>query len=175
MKIPAIFLVILVLCGCNRTEPTPGPPVMPPEAQPSLAAPSPSASPAPEWLASGATHRVAEITSAPKAFIGKTVTVVAEVEDIYDPRAFTLSGEDGNSSGVKGAGKDLLTLIPKVGGFPTVEPQWKGSKARVTGVVQRMEPKYIEREIGWPMPSSLESKFRGRPALLARSVERLAE
>lgn len=175
MKISAIFLVILVLCGCSHTEPNPAPPAMPPEGQPSLAAPPPSASPAPEWLASGATHRVADITSAPKSFIGKTVTVVAEVDDIYDPRAFTLSGGDENSSGVKGAGKDLLTLIPKVGGFPIVEAQWKGSKARVTGVVQRMEPKYIEREIGWPLPSSLASRFRGRPALIARSVERLAE
>src|SRR5262245_37601513 len=56
----------------NMAEPSPTPSA-PPETHP-----SPSA---PEWLAAGATHRVADITGAPKASIGKTVTVVAEVDE----------------------------------------------------------------------------------------------
>jgi hypothetical protein len=174
-KLSAIFtaaVVILVLCGsgCNHTEQEnvaePSPPV---------AQPSPAASAAPEWMAAGATHRVADITGDPKAFIGKTVTVVAEVDEVYGPRAFTLDVEDEDLSGAKSAEKGLLTLVPKVGGFPKVDAQWKDGKARVTGVVQLMEPKYIEREIGWGMPSSLKSRFKGRPALIVRSVERLPQ
>jgi hypothetical protein len=38
-----------------------------------------------------------------------------------------------------------------------------------------MTPKDIEREIGWALPSDLESGFRGRPVLIVRSVERLAD
>ena len=157
-------------------------PTVTPAMTPSEAQPSPSPSPAPEWLAAGATNRVEDITGAPKAFIGKTVTVVAKVADIYGPRAFTLNGEDEASSLSKGAGgkrtgagKDLLTLLPKVGGFPDVDDQWKDGKARVTGVVMRMEPKDVEREIGWVMPARLESGFKGKPALIARSIERLAK
>jgi hypothetical protein len=174
-KRSAIFasaLIVLVLfgsgCGARErdTVAPPSPTVMPAMTPPG-AHPSPSASAAPEWLAAGATNRVEEITGAPSAFLGKTVTVVAEVDDVYGPRAFTLKGE--------GAGKDLLTLVPKVGGFPNVDAQWKDGKARVTGVVQRMIAKDVEREIGWVMPLNLESKFRGRPVLIVRSVERLAK
>ena len=95
--------------------------------------PSPSA---PEWLAAGATNRVADITGAPNDFIGKTVTVVAEVNEVYGPRAFALDGEA--PAPAKGSRKGLLTLVPKVGGFPGVDAQWKDDKARVTGVVQRV-------------------------------------
>ena len=126
-------------------------------------------------MAAGATHRVAEITAAPNAFIGKTVTVVAEVEEVYGPRAFMLEGLDEDSSPAKGAGKDLLTLVPKVGRFPNVDAQWEGDEARVTGVVQRMVVKDIEREIGWELPADLKSRFKERPVLIARSVERLSK
>ena len=63
----------------------------------------------------------------------------------------------------------------QVGGFPDIDAQWEDGKARVTGVVLRMTAKDIEREIGWVVPAELESKFRGRPALIVRSVERLAK
>jgi hypothetical protein len=200
-KRPAIFaaaFVVLVLFGsaCGSRErdemAEPSPTVAPAMTPPSTslpAAPAPSASPVPEWLAAGATNRVEEITGAPKAFLGKTVTVVAKVDNIYNPRAFTLNGEDEAAPAAKAAsprrarskrthhpkaGKDLLTLVPKVGGFPSVDAQWKDSKARVTGVVLRMAPEAVEREIGWVLPRTLESRFKGRPVLIVRSVERLA-
>jgi hypothetical protein len=171
-KRAAIFFMtftVLVLFGasCGATErdavEPPAPTMTPPKTQP-----SPSA---PEWLAAGATNRVVDITGAPNAFIGKTVTVVAEVDDVYGPHAFTLDGED--PAPAKGARNDLLTLVPKVGGFPDVDAQWKDDKARVTGVVQRMVVKDVEREIGWELPSGLEAKFKGKPVLIARSFERL--
>jgi hypothetical protein len=173
-KRAAIFFMaftVLVLFGasCGATErdatvePTPAPTMTPPETRP-----SPSA---PEWLAAGATNKVADITNAPNAFIGKTVTVVAEIDDVYGPHAFTLHGED--PAPAKGARKDLLTLVPKVGGFPDVDAQWKDDKARVTGVVQRMVVKDVEREIGWELPANLKSRFVSKPVLIARSFERL--
>ena len=136
-----------------------------------ITSPAPAASPvAPEWLADGATHSVAGVTGAPKALIGKTVTVVAEIEEVYDSRSFELDGGDSLTGGSK---KDLLTLVPKVGGFPYIDEQWKNSRTRVTGVIQWMDPKTVEREIGWELPRSLEAKFKGQPVLIARSVERL--
>jgi len=163
----AAALIILVLfgSGCNArerdgvAEPSPTPETHPP-------------SPAPPWLAAGATHRVVDITGAPNASIGKTVTVVAKVDDVYGPRAFTLDGEEDLPLD-DDPGEDLLALVPKVGDFPKVEEQWEDSLARVTGVVQWMSPENVEREIGWLLPQSLEVKFKGRPVLIARSVERL--
>jgi hypothetical protein len=176
----AAFIILVLFCsGCGHAErdgvaePTSEAPPSP--SAPAPASPGPSASAAPEWLSAGATNSVRDITGAPNAFLGKTVTVVAKVDEVYGPRAFTLDGDDEDSSGAKGDGKDLLTLIPKVGGFPDIDAQWEDGKARVTGVVLRMTPKDIEREIGWVVPTELESKFRGRPVLIVRSVERLAK
>ena len=110
----AFIVLVLFGSGCDTaerdtaTEPamTASPTVTPmitPETSP-----SPATSPArrhPTWLADGATHSVADITGAPKALIGKTVTVVAKVEEVYGSRAFELDGGDSLTGGVK---KDLL-------------------------------------------------------------------
>src|SRR5262245_15157985 len=140
----ALIALVLLFYGCENaeretaTEPAKtASPAVTPMITPETSA-SPATSPgepstgAPEWLADGATHSVAGITSAPKALIGKTVTVVAEVEDVYDGRAFKLDGGASLTGGVK---KGLLALIPKVGGFPIIDEQWKNRRARVTGVV----------------------------------------
>jgi hypothetical protein len=166
-RTPIFFMALIVLvsfgagCGATDRESTVEPS---PTMTPLITHPSPSA---PEWL----TNRVADITVAPNAFIGKTVTVVAQVDDVYDPRAFILAAE--GPPPTKGALKGLLTLVPKVGGFPAVDAQWKDGKARVTGVVQRMVVKDVEREIGWELPANLKSGFMGKPVLIARSVERV--
>jgi len=170
-RAPIFFIALIVLvsfgvgCGATDRDATvePSPTMTPP-----ITHQSPSA---PEWLTAGATNRVEEITGATNAFIGKTVTVVAEVDDVYGPRAFTLDAE--GPPPTKGASKDLLTLVPKVGGFPIVDAQWEDGKARVTGVVQRMIVKEVEREIGWELPANLKSSFMGKPVLIARSVERV--
>lgn len=183
----AFIALILFGSGCDTAERntatgpamTASPTVTPmtPEISPAPAV-SPGATAAPAWLAEGATHRVADITGAPNAMIGKTVTVVADIDEVYGPRAFKLNGLngldglDGNSSLAGGVNKDLLALIPKVGSFPNLDDQWKNSKARVTGVVQHMTPKNVEREIGWELSSKLEAKFKGKPVLIVRSVER---
>jgi hypothetical protein len=180
MRISVFALAFIALVsfssGCDAAdrdtvaEPSPSPTMMAPETRPSPSAPTTSV---PPWMAAGATHRVAEITAAPNAFIGKTVTVVAEVDEVYGPRAFTLNGLDEDSSLAKGAGKALLTLVPKVGRFPNVDAGWKGDEARVTGVVQRLVVKDVEREIGWELPANLKSRFKSKPALIARSFERI--
>ena len=170
-RAPIFFMALIVLvsfgAGCGATD-------RDATVEPSPTAPSPTTHPspsAPEWLTAGATNRVEEITGAPNAFIGKTVTVVAEVDDVYGPRAFTLEAEGPPLT--KGARNSLLTLVPKVGGFPDIDAQWKDGKARVTGVVQRMVVKDVEREIGWELPANLKSRFIGKPVLIARSVGRV--
>jgi hypothetical protein len=173
----AFIAPVLFGCGCDSaergvtTEPAmTASPTVTPMVTPQTSPPPASSPGAPAWLADGATHSVAGVTGAPKALIGKTVTVVAEVEKVYDSRAFAL---DGDESPTRGAKVSLLALIPKVGGFPNINEDWQNRRARVTGVVQWMEPLSVEREVGWELPRSLEAKFKGKPVLIARSVERL--
>ncbi len=175
----AFIVLALFVSGCDSAErdtatdqaTTASPKVSPmitPEKKPSPET-SPGTGQWPEWLANGATHSVAGITSAPRALIGKTVTVVANVEEVYGSRAFKLDGGESR----RGDDKDLLALIPKVGGFPVIDEQWVNNRARVTGVIQWMAPAYVEREIGWELPRSLEAKFKGGLVLIVRHLELL--
>jgi hypothetical protein len=135
--------------------------------------PSPTVSPGmtgTTGLAEGATHRVAEITGNPNAMIGKTVTVVANIDEVYGPRAFKLDGDSPLAGGVD---NDLLVLSPKVSDLAQIDDQWMNNKVRVTGVAQRMDVKNVERELGWDLQSNLETEFKDKPVLIARSVERL--
>src|SRR5262249_46564816 len=116
----------------------------------------------------GATNKVSDIVGKPENLIGKSVTVVANVEEVYDARAFKLSEEQSSAQGPgaespKSVDDGLLTLIPKVGSFPTADAMWTGGKVRVTGVVQELVVKDIEREIGWELTPDLKSKFKGKP------------
>ena len=172
-----LVALVLIGAGCDTTDRdvTTGPeltptatPMMTPETYPSpTISPEMTGTPG---LAEGATHRVADITGNPNAMIGKTVTVVADLEEVYGPRAFKLD-EDSTLAG--GVDNDLLVLGAKTGPFANIDDQWLNNKVRVTGVVQRMDVKNIEREIGWDLPPNLEAEFKDKPVLIARSVERL--
>jgi hypothetical protein len=173
-KITAIFstaLIALVLfvAGCETaeretTEPTVTPtPALTPEM-------SPSPTMGTTGMAEGATHRVADITGNPNAAIGKTVTVVADVDEVYGPRAFKLD-EDSPLAG--GVDNDLLVLSPKAGDLAEIDDRWTNNEVRVTGVVQRMNVRNIERELGWDLQPNLETEFKDKPVLIARSIERV--
>lgn len=177
----AFITLVSFVAGCETTDretatepivtPTPTPmttPMTTPETYPSPAT-SPGAV-GTTGLPVGATHRVTDITRNPNALIGKTVTVVADVDEVYGPRAFELD-EDSDISGDND--DDLLVLIPKAGNLANVDDQWKRNKVRVTGVVQRMNVSNIEREIGWDLQPKLETEFKNEPVLIARSIERV--
>lgn len=170
----ALIALVLFVAGCETadremTEPTVTPtPTVTPEISP-----TPTTSPGATGttaLPEGATHRVADITGDPNAVIGKTVTVVADVDEVYGPRAFKL---DDDAIPAGGSDNDLLVLIPKAGDLAEINDQWMDNKVRVTGVVQRMNVSNVERELGWDLQPNLETEFRGKPVLIARSVERL--
>ncbi len=170
----ALIALVLFIAGCETadremTEPAVTPtPTMTPETSPSPAV-SPGAA-GTTGMPEGATHRVADITGNPNAVIGKTVTVVADVDEVYGPRAFKLD-EDSPLAG--GVDNDLLVLSPKAGDLAEIDDQWTNNEVRVTGVVQRMNVKNIERELGWDLQPNLETEFKDKPVLIARSIERV--
>jgi hypothetical protein len=117
------------------------------------------------------TARVADIAGEPDRYMGQTVTVVADVEEVHSPRAFSLD-EDSPAAG--GIDNDLLVLSPSAGSLADIDDQWLNNKVRVTGKVGKMAIVEIERELGWDLQPELEAEVeRAKAVLIATSVQRV--
>lgn len=117
------------------------------------------------------TVRVADIQEDPTRFVGQTVTVVADVEEVHSPRAFSLD-EDSPAAG--GIDNDLLVLSPQSGNLRDIDDQWLNNKVRVTGKVGAVNVVEVEREIGWDLTPELEVEVgKAKAVLIASSVERV--
>lgn len=117
------------------------------------------------------TVEVGDIQENPSKFVGQTVTVVADVEEVHSPRAFSLD-EDSPTKG--GIDNDLIVLSPQAGSLRDIDDQWLNNKVRVTGTVGAINVVEIEREIGWDMSPELEIEVgKAKAVLIAKSVERV--
>jgi hypothetical protein len=117
--------------------------------------------------------RVADIVGAPHSYVGKTVTVEADVEEVLGPRAFALD-EDAPLAG--GTDRDLLVLSGRAGSLADIDDQWLNNKVRVTGTVRPMSVVEIEREVGWDLDPELELELeRADAVLIASSVNRVRQ
>ena len=116
------------------------------------------------------TVRVADITGNPDRYMGQTVTVEADLEEVLSPYSFKLD-EDAPLAG--GIDNDLRVLYPKSLKLAPIDDQWLNNKVRVTGTVRRMAVVELEREVGWDLDPKLEAEFQDKPILIARSVERV--
>lgn len=100
-----------------------------------------------------------------KDYYGKTVTVKAEVENVYDSRSFTLD-EDSVF-----AGPDVLVLVPAGMASELRNDQ----KVMVTGVVRQYVTSELERDFDWFKNGKLvttktDVDFKLRPVLVASSL-----
>lgn len=121
--------------------------------------------------ASDASIRVADIVGEPDRYLGQTVTVVADVEEVLSPMAFALD-EDSPLAG--GIDNDLLVFSPQASSLSEIDDQWLNNKVRVTGTVGKMSVVEIEREVGWDLDSELEVEVEKASAvLIAKSIERV--
>lgn len=114
---------------------------------------------------------VGKITGNLNDYVGKTVTVVADVQDVLGPRAFTLDEDDVLAGGID---NDMLVLSPKAGSLTPIEDNWMKNKVRVTGTVRGLAVPEIEREVGWNLDRKVRGEFKKvKAVLVASSVERL--
>jgi len=106
-----------------------------------------------------------QVIENPSAYVGKTVTVSGDVEEIWNPRAFNM--DSGLSVG------ELLVVgrepFPQVGDANN-RAYVISDVATVTGVVRMFVKADIEREIGWDLDSRLEVEFNAKPVLIAQSI-----
>jgi hypothetical protein len=114
---------------------------------------------------------VGKITGDLDNYLGKTVTVVADVQEVLGPRAFTLDEDDVLAGGID---NDMLVLSPQAGNLTPIENNWMKNKVRVTGTVRGIAVAEIEREVGWDLDPKIEAEFKDvKAVLVANAVERL--
>ena len=115
-----------------------------------------------------------EITDSPGPFLGQTVTVSGEVDQVLGPRAFTIGGDDfiGEDELLVVGANDLPQLIGRseLPGRPAGELLAADDVVQVTGPVRRFDLAAVEREIGFDLDDGLFAEWAGRPAVVARTV-----
>ena len=119
------------------------------------------------------TVRIADIMEEPARFMNQKVTVVADVEEVFGPRAMALD-EDAPAAG--GIDNDLLVLGKEAGKLASIDDQWTENRVRVSGTIGKWAVVELEREIGWDLNPELEVELEGAGAVLvADSIERVKE
>lgn len=108
------------------------------------------------------------IVGSPQAYVGRTVTVTGEVENVLGARAFMMENR------ALGLDEQVLVLSPRaleqVPGWPATEAQLTNSPARVRGVVRLFDLAAIEAELRADLDDSLVLQWAGRPAIVAREI-----
>ncbi len=107
-----------------------------------------------------------QIIENPSAYVGKTVTVSGDVEEIHGPRAFNM--DSGASVG------ELLVVGREP--FPNLADANNrayviNDVATITGVLRMLDGNKIKDEIGWDLDPNLLSEFNGKPVLVVSKAE----
>ncbi len=106
-----------------------------------------------------------QVIENPSAYVGKTVTVSGDVEEIWNPRAFNMD------SGISGGellviGREPFPQIPDAGNRAYVV----SDIATVTGVVRILVTADVNREIGWDLTPEIVAKYNAKPVLIAQTI-----
>ena len=104
-----------------------------------------------------------DIAQRPRAYFGRAVTVVAEVEAVHGQNAFTLD-DDGEL-----AGADVLVIVPKAARAVVPDDQ-----VTVHGMVRPLDVAELNRDYSWfdihAYDAELMNRFRQRPVIIADSI-----
>ncbi len=107
----------------------------------------------------------AQVINNPSAYVGKTITVSGDVEEIHSPRAFNM--DSGASVGeLLVLGREPFPQVPEGGNRAYVI----NDTATVTGTVRMLVTAEVEREIGWDLQPELEAEFNAKPVLIVQSA-----
>lgn len=108
------------------------------------------------------------IKEAPERFYGKKVSLVGEVDEIYNNRAFELDGTGW-------AFNDNITVLTKTpvgfGGAALTGDD----EVVVTGTVRPFVAAEVERDLGWDIGEGVEIKLTRRPVIVADSIRKIGE
>lgn len=104
-------------------------------------------------------------------YLGKTVTVEADVQEVFGPRALTLDEDDALAGGID---NDVLVVGAQTGNLERIEDNWLRNKVRVTGTVRGLSLVDLEREVGWDLDPRIEAELEDvKAVIVASSVQRV--
>ena len=114
---------------------------------------------------------VADVMGNLERYTGQTVTIVADVEEVFGPKAFKLDEDNALAGGID---NDLLVVGSESASLATFDDQWVDNKVKVTGVVRQIAVVDLEREIGWDLDPEIEIELEDAKAVIvANAVERV--
>ena len=103
-----------------------------------------------------------ELESNTHKYIGQTISVDAEVEEVYGPRLFTI--DEANWGDLDG---EILVFAPS----PLAALVGDDDRVTITGKVQRFVRAEVEREWGWfGAEPEIEAEFSRKPVLVASRI-----
>ncbi len=140
--LPWGLTVFLFAFACNETERTP-------DGEEKLETPTP-----------------ADVADEPANYLGKRLTLIGNVEEISEPRAFQLRGN------TELLGDDLLVVAKSPVRFGN-QPLAKGDDVVVVGRVSQLQVMEIERELEWDLSTELEVEWQDKAVLIAESVSKV--
>lgn len=105
-----------------------------------------------------------QVVENPNAYVGKNITISGAVEEIHNPQAFTM--DSGLNDDLLILGREPYPQVAEAGN----RAYWVSDVATVTGVIRNMTAADVEREIGWNIAPELESRFTGKPVMIAQTV-----
>lgn len=129
---------------------------------PPAAAPDVDRSPQPEGKIT-----LDDLTSAPDAYVGQTVTVDGIVDVVFSKRAFTIADDpvrDFNAIPIMTATEKVLDTAPKA-----------GMRVLVSGEVRTFNLAEVEQEMGADLDDAALKEFEGQPAIVAKVIEVLED
>jgi hypothetical protein len=173
--------VVAAACGERTEDPAaveksavPPVPVVPPGTAGGPSGKGLANPPGPEGLAGesvipGIDTTVADIMNRPDLYAGRAVTAVSSVEEIFTPWSFKLDEQQALAGGID---NDILV----VGAIPLTswgfDDSWLNAKVKVTGTVRILQAEDFRREYGRGVDDLLFRRFEGKPAIIARAIEK---
>lgn len=155
----ATLAFTLAACGAETDEVNPA--VETPAATvPSAASPTPAMAP----MAYG------DFYGGLDSYVGQTITVEAEVDEVLGPMVFKV--DDELAAGIT---DDLLVVSPQAAQLSALDDQWLNDRVRITGTVYRGTVVDLERELGWDLSPEVEADVNARPVLVASAIERVMD
>ena len=121
-----------------------------------------SSAPAVDAKFQGQRVKLGQLEETPATYIGKTISVDAEVEEVLGPRLFTI--DEPNWGDLDG---EILVYVPT----PLAALVRDDDRITVTGQVKRFVEADFEKEWGWlGLENGLEVEFSKRPVLIASRI-----
>ncbi len=121
-----------------------------------------STAPAMRHDPAGMTVSIGDLEENPSQYIGKTINVTAEVEDVFGPRLFKI--DEPNWGDLDG---EVLVYLPS----DLAALVRENDRVTVTGTMKMFLKADVEQELGWLEPDpDVEIEFAKRPMLVASRI-----